>query len=106
MGLSFGRRLLAATRMAGQQQARVSSLAAQWSVFASADLEHRRYGGQDPFFAVTRTDRQAQVALGLNWTPSPGWRVTPQWSFTRNASTLPITDYERRVFSITVRREF
>ncbi|PUA96511.1 uncharacterized protein DUF560 [Acidovorax sp. 107] len=81
-------------------------LAPQWSVFANADWEHRRYGGQDPFFAVTRTDRQAQLALGLNWTPSPGWRVTPQWSFTRNASTLPITDYERRVFSVTVRREF
>ena len=81
-------------------------LAPQWTVFASADWEHRRYGGQDPFFAVTRTDRQAQVALGLNWTPAPGWRVTPQWQFTRNASTLPITDYERRVFSILLRREF
>lgn len=81
-------------------------LVPQWVVFASADWEHRRYGGQDPFFAVTRTDRQAQLALGLSWTPSPGWRVTPQWTFTRNASTLPITDYERRAFSIIVRREF
>lgn len=81
-------------------------LAPHWTVFASTDWEHRRYGGADPFFAVTRTDRQVQVALGLNWTPAPGWRVTPQWQFTRNASTLPITDYERRVFSILLRREF
>ncbi|PJI97342.1 uncharacterized protein DUF560 [Acidovorax sp. 69] len=81
-------------------------LAPQWVAFASADWEHRRYGGQDPFFAVTRSDRQAQLALGLSWTPAPGWRVTPQWMVTRNASALPITDYERRVFSITVRREF
>lgn len=81
-------------------------VAPQWAAFVSADWEHRRYGGQDPFFAVTRTDRQAQVALGLSWTPAPGWRVTPQWQFTRNDSTLPITDYERRVFSVLVRREF
>ena len=81
-------------------------LAPKWTVFASADWEHRRYGGPDPFFAATRTDRQTLVALGLNWAPAPGWRVTPQWHFTRNASTLPITDYERRVFSILLRREF
>lgn len=81
-------------------------LTAQWAVFASADWEHRRYGGEDPFFAVRRVDRQIQVVLGLGWTPAPGWRVTPQWALTRNASTLPVTDYERRVFSVTVRREF
>lgn len=81
-------------------------LTAQWAAFASADWEHRRYGGEDPFFAVTRVDRQAQIALGLGWSPAVGWRVTPQWTFTRNVSTLPITDYTRRVFSVTVRREF
>ncbi len=81
-------------------------LAPQWAVFANIDWEHRRHGGEDPFFAVTRNDRQAQAALGLNWIPASGWRVTPQWTFTHNASTLPITAYERRVFSVTVRKEF
>lgn len=35
LGLSFGRRLLAATRLAGQQQAGVSALAPQWSMFTA-----------------------------------------------------------------------
>ena len=80
--------------------------APQWVLFANVDWEHRRHGGQDPFFAVTRNDRQAQAALGLSWIPAGGWRVTPQWTFTHNASTLPITAYERRFFSVTVRKEF
>jgi hypothetical protein len=68
--------------------------------------ERRSYGGADPFFGVVRRDRQTQWALGLSWLPAPGWRVTPQWAQTRNASNVPITDYDRRVFSVTVRREF
>jgi hypothetical protein len=44
--------------------------------------------------------------MGLSWLPAPGWRITPQWVWTRNASTLPITDYDRRTLSVTVRREF
>ncbi|MBU1815273.1 MAG: hypothetical protein KKB08_00750, partial [Gammaproteobacteria bacterium] len=64
------------------------------------------YGAVDPFFGVTRRDRQAHWVLGASWLPSPGWRITPQWALTRNDSTLPITDYDRRVFSVTVRREF
>ena len=92
---------LAGVRLGGQWP-----LAAQWALFGSADWEHRRYGGEDPFFAVRRTDRQAQWALGVSWNPAPGWRVAPQWSWLRNASTLPITTYQRRVFHLTVRKEF
>lgn len=96
----LGHRLLG-LRVGGQWP-----LAAQWTVFASADWERRSYGGEDPFFAVARGDRQTQWLVGLGWTPASGWRITPQWTLTRNASTLPITDYTRRVFSVTVRREF
>lgn len=81
-------------------------VAPRWAVFANVDWEHRRYGAQDPFFAVTRDDRQTQATLGLSWAPANGWRVTPQWTITRNTSTLPITTYDRRVFSVTVRKEF
>ena len=84
-------------------------------LLASSDLyrelthlhhERRRYGAPDPFFGVTRRDRQTHWVVGLSWLPTPGWRITPQWAITRNTSTLPITDYDRRVFSVTVRREF
>lgn len=81
-------------------------LAPQWAAFASVDWEYRRYGAADPFFGVVRRDRQTTGTIGLSWVPAPMWRVTPQWAITRNASTLPITDYDRRVLSVTVRREF
>lgn len=79
---------------------------ADWAAFTHVNYERRRYGGADPFFGVTRHDSQMQWVLGLSWLPAPGWRITPQWVLTRNSSTLPITDYDRRVLSITVRREF
>ena len=82
------------------------ALSAQWAAFSHLSHERRRYGAPDPFFGVVRRDRQTHAVLGLSWLPAPGWRVTPQWAVTRNASTLPITDYDRRVLSVTVRREF
>ena len=82
------------------------ALAENWAAFTHVSHERRRYGAADPFFGVTRRDRQAQWTLGLSWLPAPGWRITPQWSWTRNASTLPITDYDRRTFAVTARREF
>lgn len=82
------------------------AISAQWAAFTHVQYERRSYGAADPFFAVLRKDRQAQWALGLSWLPAPGWRVTPQWAQTRNASNVPITDYDRRVFSVAVRREF
>lgn len=82
------------------------ALSADWAAFTHLNYERRHYGAVDPFFGVTRRDRQAHWVLGVSWVPSPGWRVTPQWALTRNASTLPITEYDRRVFSVTLRREF
>lgn len=82
------------------------AITADWAAFVHLNHERRRYGAADPFFGVTRRDRQTYGVLGVSWLPAPGWRITPQWAVTRNASTLPITDYDRRVFSVTVRREF
>lgn len=82
------------------------AISADWAAFVHLNHERRRYGASDPFFGVTRRDHQTYGVLGVSWLPAPGWRITPQWAITRNASTLPITDYDRRVLSVTVRREF
>jgi hypothetical protein len=34
------------------------------------------------------------------------WRLTPQWSYTRNVSNNVYNDYEKQVVSVSVRREF
>lgn len=96
----FGHRL-AGFRVGGQYP-----LNNHLGVFAALDWERRHYGADDPFFAVRRQDRQASLTLGLSWVPSPGWRITPQVMRVRNDSSLPITQYERTVYSVTLRREF
>ncbi len=76
------------------------------ALYAALSGEKRRYGAADPFFAVQRRDRQWSAALGASWVPAPNWRVTPQWLHVQNDSTMPVLQYRRRVFSVTVRREF
>lgn len=93
-------------RLAGWRVGGQYPLTNRLGVFASLDWERRQHGDDDPFFAVRRHDRQTSLALGLSWVPTDGWRITPQVVLMRNDSTLPIAQYERRVFSVTLRREF
>ena len=74
--------------------------------FAALEGERRNYGAADPFFAVQRRDRQRSLALGLSWVPAPDWRITPQLAWVQNDSSVPVSQYARRVFSVAVRREF
>lgn len=87
---------------AGLQQA----LNADVDVFASAGYEQRRYGGPDPLFLDTRRDRQTTFNLGLNWVPAVSWRITPQLSLLKNNSNVAISDFTKRVLSVTVRKDF
>lgn len=87
---------------AGLQQA----LNADVDVFANMGYEERRYGGADPLFLVTRRDRQSTLNLGLTWVPYVSWRVTPQLSLLSNSSNIAISDYSKRVLSVTVRKDF
>lgn len=93
-------------RLVGARSGGQLALARNWALFANLDWERRRYGAPDPFFAVVRRDRQVNASLGLSWLPSPAWRITPQWTGTHNGSTLPVSEYRRRIWSVTVRREF
>jgi outer membrane protein len=76
------------------------------ATFLTLAQEHRRFGGQDPLFLAARRDRQLDVSVGLSWVPAPSWRVTPQAAWTRTRSTVPTADFDRRIASIAVRREF
>lgn len=86
----------------GVQQPLRPSLA----VFLTIAQERRRFGGQDLLFLTQRSDSQNDVAAGLSWVPAPAWRVTPQAAWTRSRSTVPIAEFNRRIASIAVRREF
>lgn len=76
------------------------------ALFGSVSYEDRKYGGADPLFLVTRHDKQWNLNVGLNWVPAKLWRVTPQLTLTSVKSNVAISDYNRSLFSVTVRRDF
>jgi outer membrane protein len=76
------------------------------TVFANLTYENRHYGGPDPFFLSTRDDDQANLGLGVAWNVSGAWRLTPQYTYTRNNSNVPINTYKREAVSVSLRRDF
>lgn len=78
----------------------------QTTLFGSASLEDRRYGGQEPLFLVGRGDTQTDLRLGFSYIPFRSWTITPQLSVTRNDSNIIINEYDRTVFSVSLRRDF
>lgn len=76
------------------------------TLFGSASVEFRQYGGQDPLFLVTRKDTQTDLRVGVGYVPAKQWTLSPSFSFTRNSSNIVIDDYRRMVFSVDLRRDF
>ena len=76
------------------------------TLFGSASVELRRYGGQDPLFNVGRRDTQSDLRVGVGYVPAQQWTLTPSLSLTRNSSNIAIDDYSRTIFSIDLRRDF
>lgn len=93
-------------RLVGLRAGLQQPLNADIDLFASVGVENRRYGGVDPLFLVTRNDRQSTLNLGLNWVPAVTWRVTPQLSLLKTSSNIAISDFTKRVLSVTVRKDF
>lgn len=93
-------------RLVGLRAGVQAPVTEQWAAFATFGFEYRRFGGDDPFFLIRRTDRQTTLNLGATWDPAPRWRVTPQLSLTRVASNSPIADFRKSVLSVTARRDF
>jgi hypothetical protein len=93
-------------RLAGMRAGLQQSVNADVDVFANMGYEERRYGGADPFFLRVRRDRQTSLNLGLTWVPFVNWRVTPQLSLLKTNSNIAISDFSKRVLSVTVRKDF
>jgi hypothetical protein len=55
---------------------------------------------------TSRNDKQFDASVGLKYTPSTFWSIRPQLSYTRNNSNVPIDDYNRYMFSVTLHRDF
>lgn len=74
--------------------------------YASLGLLYSRYQDRNPDFGVLRRDRQLELSLGLAWRFAPGWSLRPQMSRTRNASNIPVSDYDRTEASLALRHDW
>ena len=72
----------------------------------SVGLERRDFGGQEPFFLVSRDDRQWDVQLGLRYAFAPNWTLQPSISYLDNRSNVEIFRFGRTLFNIAVRYGF
>jgi len=82
------------------------SIAAQTKLFGSISVESRHYGGDDPFFLVTRKDTQADLNLGAKYVMRKLWTLASQLAYTKNQSNIVINEYKRTVLSVSLRRDF
>jgi hypothetical protein len=55
---------------------------------------------------LTRRDRKLDLNLGLTWVPELNWSVRPNYTYTRATSNIPIYEFTRNDFALTVRRDF
>ncbi|EON13656.1 surface lipoprotein assembly modifier [Pandoraea sp. SD6-2] len=75
-------------------------------LFANVSFERRNYDTLDSMFLVERRDRQLDVRAGYSYFVTKAFSVTPQYSFTRNRSSLTLYDYHRSVYEVVARYDF
>ncbi len=78
----------------------------QWSIYTSAAIESRNYGGLEPLFLITRRDIQFDLSIGASWKMSENWNIKPQINFNRSDSNIPTNDSSKSSVSVIARREF
>jgi hypothetical protein len=81
-------------------------LSEKFSVFASASVEGRWYGGPDPSFFIHREDDQYSASGGVYFVPKRNLRLTLQGSYTNNSSNIPINEFDRWLASLMFRYDF
>jgi outer membrane protein len=82
------------------------SFSPQWQMFSSLAAEYRDNDTTDPIFLKKRKDKQYDFSLGLNYFPAPRWSVKPQFSYTQNQSNIELNEFDRKIISVNVRKDF
>ena len=75
-------------------------------LFATAGAQFGKYLRENVFFLRSRHDEVFDLTVGMNWRPAAGWTVRPQYAYTRNDSNVSLNEFDRNVYSVTVRRDF
>lgn len=75
-------------------------------LFGNVAAEWRKYQGTDPFFLVAREDKQYSAGVGVNYLLANEWRLSPQATYLLNDSNLSISDYDRWLVFVSLRRDW
>ncbi len=92
---------IAGLRLGGQMK-----VASAWQGYAILGYEQRNHDARDPTFLTVRKDHQYDATLGLRYSPARDWSIKPQFSYTRNDSNIQLNDFDRKTFSVVVRKDF
>jgi tetratricopeptide (TPR) repeat protein len=76
------------------------------SAFANTSLEHRKYGGPEPIFLLTRQDNQFDISGGLSYVIRPGTTLIGQVARTENRSNIELDKFRRTVATASIRFNF
>lgn len=75
-------------------------------IVASLAHVYSRYGGTSAFFLTKRIEKRYDLDIGLFWSPAKNWTVTPQFIYTRNDSSIAVSDFNRVQVLVSARRDF
>ncbi len=76
------------------------------TAYASASLERRSYGEEDPFFLKTRKDDYSSYTVGARYEYNRELSFSPELVSSQNASNIDFYDTEKLAYSVTARYEF
>jgi hypothetical protein len=76
------------------------------TLFGTASVESRDYGGNEPLFNRGRDDRQYDLQLGLRYQIDRSLSVVPQIVYQYNDSNVAIYHYRRSIAQVGLRYQF
>lgn len=88
-------------RLGGQQR-----LSESTTLFGSVAYETRRGKSDDPTFLTARNDEQLILNLSLSHQLNKTLKVTGQYSYIDQRSTIELYKYDRNMLSVTLRQDF
>ena len=76
------------------------------SLTVGALYEAHEYMAEDALYLAWRQDRLRSVGISLDYRMGDNWHLVPQYTYTRNGSTLDLYDYSRSTFMLLAKWEF
>jgi hypothetical protein len=82
------------------------SLNEKLKINAALSTEQRKFDAIYSPFAVARDDNEYSVNVGASWRISADASLQPNYTYTKNNSNIPLTDYDRHIVSLDLRFDF